>query len=342
MCNDNSSETGDNGGNEEGSNVSNTDGGNGVTNGDKGESDGDLGKQTALLAATYTSLDQKMNKIMVKLDKLDIIENKLNKLDTKVHSLEGRVKAVETKSKDFELSVKYVSAKCDDFQEKSNAIAKLSTDMAKHKLDVVKDCKAKSDAIEKLSSDLEKQRVEMQKMSDVIKTVTEEKEKLSSTVLDLQCRSMKSNLVFTGLGGEGRDENIEHKLRSFLFHELGIEGDIRFGNIHRFGRHVRGRCRPIVARFLHHQDLTLVRDRAYRLKDTPYGIHEQFPKVIEDKRRELYPIMRQLKREGNNTKLVRDKLYVNGQLYRGPRNDEDRMDVHPSGEQRLDADREQH
>ena len=56
---------------------------------------------------------------------------------------------------------------------------------------------------------------------------------------------------------------------------------------------------------------------AYRFKVSNYGIHEQFPKAVEDKRRELYPIMRDMKNVhgAKNVKLVRDQLYVNGQVY---------------------------
>ena len=73
----------------------------------------------------------------------------------------------------------------------------------------------------------------------------------------------------------------------------------------------------------------MVIDRAHKLKDTSYGTHKQFPKVIEYRRRELYPVMRDFKRQEKTTKLIRDKLYVNGQLYR-VRDDQERMNAQPS------------
>lgn len=54
---------------------------------------------------------------------------------------------------------------------------------------------------------------------------------------------------------------------------------------------------------------------SYKLQGTPYGIHEQFPKEIEDKRRLLYPIQKRFRKSGHKTKLVRDKLYIDGKLY---------------------------
>ena len=50
-------------------------------------------------------------------------------------------------------------------------------------------------------------------------------------------------------------------------------------------------------------------------KNTPFGIHEQFPKPIEDKRRKLYHVLKDAKRQGKHVVLVRDKLFVNGSQY---------------------------
>lgn len=43
---------------------------------------------------------------------------------------------------------------------------------------------------------------------------------LEASITDLQCRSMKMNLIFTGIGGETKDEDTEDKLRAFLYYEL--------------------------------------------------------------------------------------------------------------------------
>ncbi|CAG2252399.1 unnamed protein product [Mytilus edulis] len=136
---------------------------------------------------------------------------------------------------------------------------------------------------------------------------------MKERVLDLQCRSMKNNLVFTGLYNV-RDENTEELLRCFLYNELGIDYKIEFGNVHRFGRY-QGGGRPIVARFLYHCDLQYVLDNAYRLRNTRYGIKQQFPKEIEDRRRKLYPIMKEAKRNRKIATLVRDRLFIDNELY---------------------------
>ena len=141
------------------------------------------------------------------------------------------------------------------------------------------------------------------------------REGLQEKVSELQWRSMKNNLVFTGLGNETRDEDTEAKLRDFLRIELNISHHIEFGSVHRFGKYRNDGRRPIVARFIYAQDRTMVKDRGYMLKNKPYGIQEQLPADMSERRRHLLPVMHRLRAEGKRVKLVRDKLIVDGKPY---------------------------
>ena len=104
-------------------------------------------------------------------------------------------------------------------------------------------------------------------METDIRKFNNKREEMKESILDLTCRSMKYNLVFTGLK-ETPYENTEERLRSFLGQELGIEHWIEFGNVHRFGQrnpeneNMRGKRyaidRPIVARLISHRDLAYV------------------------------------------------------------------------------------
>ena len=55
---------------------------------------------------------------------------------------------------------------------------------------------------------------------------------------------MKNNLIFTNLL-EQPTEDTEMKVRQFIHEQLGIEHHIEFGNVHRFGKRVNGKIRPI-------------------------------------------------------------------------------------------------
>ncbi|XP_069110390.1 uncharacterized protein [Argopecten irradians] len=150
----------------------------------------------------------------------------------------------------------------------------------------------------------------------VVMTNKDNQQAILDTIEDIQCRSMKQSLVFHGLR-EDKHEDTESRLKDFIYYELCIEKNIEFTNVHRFGRHVFGKSRPIVAVFMYQKDLQLVRKNAHYLKDTNFWINEQFPKAVEQRRRELYPILRSHKRAGHQVKLVRDRLYIDNQLYDG-------------------------
>lgn len=130
---------------------------------------------------------------------------------------------------------------------------------------------------------------------------------------------MKNNLIFTNLI-EHKYEDVERKLRIFLQEQLGIDYHVEIGNTHRFGKRVQGKIRPIVARFIYHKDLSHILEQATWLKNTPYGVHQQFPKDVEDRRKKLYPVQKEARRQGKRVALIRDKLFIDGEQYIGENN----------------------
>ena len=112
------------------------------------------------------------------------------------------------------------------------------------------------------------------------------------------------------------NENCEEKLPSFIYNELKIDSHIEIGNVHRFGKRGLNGAQPIVARFIYRQDLENILKNAYRLKGKRFSINEQFPYEIEKQRKMLYPVMKKAKQDGSKARLVRDKLYINGKLYK--------------------------
>ncbi|KAK3086429.1 hypothetical protein FSP39_018342 [Pinctada imbricata] len=63
------------------------------------------------------------------------------------------------------------------------------------------------------------------------------------------------------------------------------------------GKFVTGRTRPIVTKFSRFKQKELVRKTAPTvLKGTRYGVNEQFPKEINDRRKQLIPHMKAAKR----------------------------------------------
>ena len=84
----------------------------------------------------------------------------------------------------------------------------------------------------------------------------------------------------------------------------------------KFSRNGERRIRPIVAKFSEFKMKEKVRKNAFRLAGTDVGIAEQFPPEIQGKRKELWPIMKKAKQDGKRASMVKDKLYMDGTLYR--------------------------
>ena len=61
------------------------------------------------------------------------------------------------------------------------------------------------------------------------------------------------------------------------------------------------------------------------LREINIGIKEQFPEEIEKRRQQLYGVMQRAKHEGRHVSLVRDKLYIDGELYVLPDNRQEQM-----------------
>ena len=163
--------------------------------------------------------------------------------------------------------------------------------------------------------------------SDLIKslekkvaTIEAHTEKLQSEIVDIRARSMRSNPILYNLPEKEKEDPFK-TVRNLFSVKMKIDEnqEIEIERAHRIeGKRDDGKPRPIVVKFLCCQDKEYVRKSAYLLKGTRIGIVEQFPKEIAETRKRLYPIMKKAKQDGNTAKLVKDKLYINGQRYRGP------------------------
>lgn len=75
------------------------------------------------------------------------------------------------------------------------------------------------------------------------------------------------------------------------------------------GRKPQGRPRPIVANFVLYTEREKVRKAApTTLGGKPYGINDQFPKEINDRRKLLYPQYKLAKRQGKKAVVIAEKL----------------------------------
>ena len=86
---------------------------------------------------------------------------------------------------------------------------------------------------------------------------------------------------------------------------------------HRVRKRRLGSTKPrvIVTKFNYYSDKECILNNARKLKGTRLGISEQFPEEIVRERKRLFPEMKKAQEDGKRVKLVKDKLYIDGQLF---------------------------
>lgn len=156
------------------------------------------------------------------------------------------------------------------------------------------------------------------------KVISLEKENnsLKEDFIYLQSQSMRNNLIFANIeeAPSGVQENTEEKLRSFLEEKMKIAKEqvnrIAFERVHRMGPIMQGNTRKIVAKFTLFKDREMVRKQWKTLDNTPFYVHEQFPKEVVARRRQLIPKLKDAKKNGANAWISYDTLYINGKAQR--------------------------
>ena len=234
------------------------------------------------------------------LQRLDVMDKKLGQVD----SIQSSINNVTVKVSDIEVKVKELEKKVSALED--------SRDFD-------------SESVERMNSKQKEVDSLLKKMKTLETEQSKKESDLKAQVLDIQCRSMRDNLIFYRIPEEKgeTDDDCVRKILTFMEEMFEIEKattEIKLHRTHRMGRFSPTKTRPIVAKFAYYTDREKVRKSANKLKNTSYGISQQFPKEIMDTRRKLVPIMKEARGKGQDAYIVVDKLYIDKQLYRGPQN----------------------
>ena len=168
----------------------------------------------------------------------------------------------------------------------------------------------------------------------MFETVMEKLSKLDSIEirmksLEQELKDVKDSITFVILYflifyniKESHGEDTTEIIKDIMENTLGIENakSIKIDRSHRIGKNkaqTTTKQRPIVAKFNYFPDKERVLTNARKFKGSGMAVSEQFPEEIAKERKRLYPEMKKAKEQGKRVKLVRDKLYIDGHLYRG-------------------------
>lgn len=236
-----------------------------------------------------------MNMILQRLDNMDKKLGQLNTIQSSIANITVKVDDIETKVNTLESKVNAL--------ESSRGFDSDTVDI-----------------LDKKQKEIDSLIVKMKKMEA---EQTAKDSELQAKVLDMQCRSMRDNLIFYKIPEERgeTDDVCVRKVLQLIENELKIEDattKIKLHRAHRMGRFDATKVRPIVAKFAYYPDRENVRKSAGNLRGKPFGISQQFPKEIMETRRKLVPIMKAARDNGKEAYMVVDKLYIDKRLYRDP------------------------
>ncbi len=125
--------------------------------------------------------------------------------------------------------------------------------------------------------------------------LSEGNKKIKETVIDLQARSMRDNLVFSGIP-ESAEEDPEVTVKTFIKTYLKLSEDtvenICFERVHRNGseRNLEPRGRVLLWPNLDISSRRAGESRGRELKGTDLSVNDQFPKEILERCKILFPI----------------------------------------------------
>ena len=241
-------------------------------------------------------VDVRLTSIEKNTSTLDEVNSKLDSLTKRVEKSENAVSSVQRRMTELE----------GDMQGSSNLFD-----------GVKQEASQASSHVKVLKQEVEQMKVREGQMKGEIANLRSMCDELNAKATDARCRSMKYNLLFHGIEETDGAEDCEKVIKTFIAEKLKIEDEIPFKNVHRIGSLTSrsdNRPRPIIAKFVFYKHLTNVKQSAFRLKKTPYGINEQFPPEIEAVRKRLYPIAKAERIKGKKARIVKDRLYVNNSL----------------------------
>lgn len=257
------------------------------------------------------------------IDRLNSLDNRLNKLDSieqQLTSLSSKLSSMDTRVTSLESSVHEVNSRMNEVEAGRAFDSQINEEIKGKQQDIVK-------ILEKERSDIKKLSTEYDKLKGV-----------SDELTDLQSRSMRSNLLFFGFPEKNtledrKSENCAKMILDYCEASLKIpnaHNSIKVERAHRLSpKYDMNKTRPIVVAFNHYPDKMMIKQKANELfkqnppissDDTlhPYTnirVSEQFPKVIQDRRKLLIPAMIKAKQDGKSAYISVDKLYINNKMY---------------------------
>lgn len=218
----------------------------------------------------------------------------LTSIDNKLTSLEATLKETTLQVDRLDACIRNTSGKCDELVKENYNLKQRLRDIENHS----------GEERDRLSRDIEDAYYD-------IDSIYVEQRDMREAILGIKVRSMRDNLVFHGIP-EMPGEEPREVVQNFVKKNLKCDIDVQLVRAHRTGPRQYNRPRTLVAQFANSDERGQVLTSTRTLRDTKYGISEQFPPEIVSRHKELLPPFKEARRRRCKASLTVDKLHIDG------------------------------
>ena len=184
---------------------------------------------------------------------------------------------------------------------------------------------ALTDDLRDMKTTLEEHKKEVLTLRAEINTITKRSESLTSQNSDLKEENLKlqtymrrQNLIIEGLH-ESENEDVQQKVITHLADLCKIVlNPCDIDKVHRYGRSVAGKPRPIIIRFISHssRDRVLLGYRSIKDKPKNLFVNEDLPYDIKTRRADIRAVATQARSTGAKVKLQGDRVVIDSKVYK--------------------------
>jgi ribA/ribD-fused uncharacterized protein len=169
--------------------------------------------------------------------------------------------------------------------------------------------------VQKLKKENDELKSEVIILKNNLNHVNHELKQQSEKIVQLELYNRKENLIVYGVRQDSEENCLEKIINVFKTH-MDIGDDIVDSmKIDRCHRLPGAKPQPIIVRFNWYQDRSKVWDARFNLKGSKISVSEDFPSIITQRRKSLFPIMMEARNQDHFAYLKEDKLVIDKKTY---------------------------
>ena len=210
-----------------------------------------------------------------------------------------------------------VPAELKSVKDSVDSLIKDKSEMQSYMHTLSEDLKDMKVSLEEYKKEVTTLKAEINQARKCNQSLAAENIEIKEEKFKLETYLRRQNLVIEGVN-ESEYEDVQNKVINLLADKCKIVlRAIEIDKIHRYGKSVAGRPRPIIIRFMSHSS----RDRilfTYRgLKDKPSNlfVNEDLPYEIKTRRADVRAMANQAKSVGARVKLQGDRVVIDSKVY---------------------------